>query len=309
VAAAPTAAGAAGAIGIGAVVVVIIIANEINKGQEVDKDWQSQLFYLGANARALNAFEASVLEELLRKQGRTWTTDTVADPRLVRVYLGSKLRAQGWRAVYRAVPAPGDDVMCQWLRAFSLEYLASRAYFGAKMLEGWNISRAPEGYQLDNVARWTVYNLPPYVNEPADPTGHYAGVGGVCAVPYALGGATMEPRKDGQDPLPSWRELQAPLAAQTATVELSDAAKRAACLAAFMDACRVLRFDPRPGITNDRAWYAREVLRVLTTGNAYFTGIQVTGTEIHFDAATWGANVVIDPAKMQKRESGGVVVS
>lgn len=283
------------------VVVLFIIADQVNKALQTAKDFQGALLNTNINARSLHEFEADCVRAFLRARGRTWTEESVRDFRLDRYVSGQKVVAQGWRSVLRTLPVAEDVADLGRIRLMAREFVRWRSVFGYRLIRAWGIPANPPadwGWSSDLLQSVYESQLP--------------NVGNLLGVPHAYNGATIQPRVDPSAVLPSEWELVGTAGEinYPTKVSLTEAELRAARGAALIDALFALRWDTRGIAEADPALYARMVVDALQWNGNTVAGLELRGESLWLDPAgehSMGKAVAIYPAKIRAGSGGGVV--
>lgn len=293
------ASGAAATSVIVGVIMLFIIADQVNKALETAKDWMGAALALNINAEALNRFEAETIKRYLRTRGQTWTEESVRDFRFDRVIAGQHTKIIGRRRIIRSLPVPNElsDVFPR-IRQMGLLYLRWRATYGYRLIKAWRIVANPPpnfGYSADLLGSEYEAQLP--------------GVGNLLGVPFAWQGRTVVPRKDPEsvinlDPL---ELVGATSAYQYPTVTLTDLEVKMAKFAAICDACLVLRWDTR-GLDGDPILYAKSLCDALQWNGNTVPGLELRGETIWLDPAEFacGEGVYINPTNIRAGKGGGI---
>ena len=307
------------------IVLLFIIAKEIVKGQEADKDFQGRLFDLNPNARALNGFESNVVERIAALCGATYTAEEVRDPRFDRLSPGSKTRSIGYRKVYRLAPVARKSIQNYsigtdtetWrvVRAMALRFLSWRIFYGYRIVrnQNWLPKSATVDWGMSWTALYSMYNDALY-KEGENIT--YGPLGGVLNVPHAAYGETVEPRADRNEALPPALELIAGGQATNPNYEpILPEVENGLRYLGLLSALSVWGDDPRPPIAEDegaRAAFAQEVLRSLGwPGEPFVDGQILYGTGIVLNPSVFGrpkpgcAHLVV-PWEIKNRAGQGV---
>lgn len=270
------------------VMVAYLIADRIVKAQELDKDWQGRALGLNINAWALSSFEAKCVEAIIR--GRSYTVVGARDVRFDRVYAGQKIALRGERPVYRFIPLPGEERIFRRIRMMGLEFLRLRSAYGYRLIRAWGIlPRVPANWGMtEDMLRKEYEQLLP-------------GIGSLLDLPHAAGGATVVPRGDYADPNAPPLEQIASASLVTPDSEPLTPAERGLCnMAAMIDVCSILRWDPRPGIADDPAKYADMVCDALQWNGNTVPGLELRGETLWFDPAFFGPGGTINPAAIRR---------
>lgn len=332
-------AGAAGAVGSGVagaslgasiagpgiivgVVMLFVIAEKIAAAQENDKDWQSYLYNLGANAHGLNRFEGFVAGAWAKEKGWGHTIKSVRDTRMDRVVYGSRVKFQGWAgylvgsgpttnaqggftlgAGALAFSGPSLEVKRK-VRGMAMRYLRHRSRHAYAMMRAWGAA-VPADFGVSEAALWSQYNDAVYRADEKDATHPFGPLGGLLNVPSAFGGQTVTPRRDPAEETPSRWELIGNEVNGEFRELVGDTEEKAARFIALVDALKVLRWDPRPGIEADGAVYAANVHGTLNSLSP-LEGVALAGEELALDAGVYGLAAFINPRKLKLRESGAI---
>jgi putative flippase GtrA len=323
-------AGGAGATAvIVGIIVAYIIADRVTKAQELDKDWQGYAGGLNINALALNRIETDVSRAWLAARGLSWTETSVRDFRLDRRFAGQKLQSIGYRTVLSTfgqtsrgiatplnrsslrgsldvISAPPPEPEWRHIRAIAMEALRLRSMYGYRLIKAWNIITPPANWGMTADLLRSEY-------ESALP-----GVGSLADLPHAVGGATVEPRSDPSQAFPPPMELVGNGVENAWDPSLvTDEDRKAANLMALVDALAILRWDPRTGIDDDPAFYARAVCDALQWGGNTVDGLELRGEWLWLNPALFpvpkgslpGEAVQISPDRLRRGQPYGVTVA
>lgn len=325
-------AGGAGALVIVGIAALFVIAKEIVKAQEKDKDWQQLLLGLNANGQALNEFELNFLDAVLAAFPQNLSTglrlvgpvESVVDPRLEGpVPFSTQVRGRGYFRFRRMMGGGTDDPrIWRAVRGLAYEWMFWRANYGYRLVRNWTAVRPEPDWGMTFLKRSSLYD-----NDTAglgriyradDPGNTIFGpLGGLDNIPSAANGRTVVPRANGSEELPASLEL---IGDGNFNVpgEVPERAKKLMRLRGLIACLATLRNDPRPSPGEgeaDRAAYAEMVWRGLRVGwisdtssawvPAYeATGIQPAGRWLELDADLFGAAAKVDPSALRRAEPG-----
>lgn len=308
------------------VVLLFIIADKVVRAQENDKDWQSYLLNLNANANGLNRMEAFLAEAYFRAAKQKWVSTTVRDFRMDRLINGTKTKQQGWAEYLRpaplALPSSGFGVSLnaaiaqtapvplevkQRVRGIVFRYLRHRARHAYALMKAWNVVTPPADWGVSQAQLFHAYEDELYRRDAA-PGDYYGPVGGLLNVPSAFGGQTVTPRQNAAEPLPHYLELVGNEVNGEFANLVTDDDEKVARFLAICETLKVLRWDPRPGIEGDGATYASNVLNALqhfanVPGGAV-AGLSLVGEELVLDPATYGVAMRINPRNIKLKAGG-----